>query len=88
MRKHQTFWTTEKLKELAGLYQKLTLPQLEKHFGKRREEIIQAFEFQRMHKLLKISSTKRRNVRTTIYRPAYAEGSYLGASYRHGQLQI
>lgn len=84
MANRTTFWTPEKLKELNRLYKKLTLPQLEKHFGKRREEIIQAFEFQRMHKLLKISSTKRNHVKTTIYRAAYAEGSY----YRNNHLQF
>ncbi len=72
MAKRETFWTDEKLKELARLYPKSTLRQLEKHFGKPPEKILEAYEYQRMRKLLKMPSYKEKGIRITCFKPATA----------------
>lgn len=74
MRQHETFWTMKRLTELGKLFTKFDLDQLAKHFGKRREEITQAYEFWVQHKRLKISSKKIKRLRITHYLPGHAEG--------------
>ena len=69
-----TFWTHERLKELAILFDTKSSRELERHFKKRYEDILQAYEYWQSHKRFKISSVKKRKVRVTKYRPGYAEG--------------
>lgn len=87
MAKRKRFWNEDRLKELARLAKTMAPYQLEKHFGKRREEITQALEFIHMHKRLKITTKKIRTkhliTRITFYRAAHAEGSHEGRHFRH-----
>lgn len=78
-----TFWTPARLKELRKLWRMMTLPQLEIHFQRRKEDLIQAYEFQARHRKLKISSTRCKGVRTTIYKAAHAEGAIEPRRYMH-----
>jgi mRNA-degrading endonuclease RelE of RelBE toxin-antitoxin system len=63
-----TFWTHERLKELHRLFKSMSPRQLEKHFSKDYDNILQAHEFWLAHKRLKISSVQKRRTRITIYR--------------------
>lgn len=75
MAKRETFWTPARLKELRKLWRSMTLPQLEIHFNKHKEDIVQAYQFQLRHRQLKISVTKSKGVRTTVYKSMPCEGS-------------
>lgn len=69
----QIYWTPDRLKELAKLWPKKTLPQLEKHFGKKPDDIIQAHEFQRMNNILFKKKRLEKGIMVTYYHPATAE---------------
>lgn len=88
MAKRETFWTDDRLRELARLFKTHSVGQLERHFGKRREDITQAYEYYRMHKRLKISSRKNKKTRITIYKAAWAEGSREGSAYQFENLVL
>lgn len=77
MRKRTSFWTQDNLKELHKIFHNHTLQQLEKRYGKKKEDIIQAYEFQCAHKRLLISQKRKKGVLITIYAPAFAEGSVI-----------
>lgn len=72
MAKRETFWTPTRLKELRRLWRSMTLQQLEIHFKRRPEDIVQAYEFQARHRKLKISITRTKGVRYTIYKPVHS----------------
>lgn len=71
----KSFWTQDKLKELALLVPNQTLRQLERKFGRRAEDITQAYEFWIQHKKLKRKTVKRKGYRITFYHHGYAEGA-------------
>jgi hypothetical protein len=88
MAKRETFWTPTRLKELRKLWKTMTLQQLEEHFKRRPGDIVQAHEFQRRHKQLKISITQSKGVRTTIYKAMPCEGAIEPRRYSHDILDL
>ena len=75
MAKAKHFWTEDRLKDLASLFPKQTLRQLERRFGRRAEDITQAYEFWIQHKKLKHRTIKRKGYKITQYHSGYAEGA-------------
>jgi len=77
----EKFWTDEKLKELARIFPKKNIAQLEKYYKKQRDDIIQAYNFYIMDKKLRISRKKIKNMTITHYKPAFPEGYHDMPSY-------
>lgn len=80
---NETFWTTDRLRELNRLWKTMTIHQLERHFSKTGHDIEQAYHFHQQHKRLLISSKRTRRYKVTIYAPVH-DGRHLTGTRYHG----
>lgn len=70
-----TFWTPERLRELRKCFKKLKASELERKFNKPLDQIVQAYNFDRLHRILKVETIRERGVRVTVYASGYGEGT-------------
>ena len=83
MAKAKSFWTQKRLKELATLIPNQTLRQLERKFGRRADDITQAYDFWIQHKKLKRKTVQRKHYKITFYHHGFAEGAEQCSRFIH-----